>query len=63
QQTLQQAEDQLRWLWLPYPLAGLLAIGVLALGIGAMKSVKHLKQAAENPEEEDDGPEPQTETK
>ncbi|MGZ7091306.1 MAG: hypothetical protein ACXVKH_17710, partial [Candidatus Angelobacter sp.] len=56
QQTLQQTENQLRWLWLPYPLAGLLVIGVLALGISAMKSVKHLKQAAESvgDEEEDD---------
>ncbi|MGZ4860656.1 MAG: hypothetical protein ACXV8M_13925 [Candidatus Angelobacter sp.] len=62
QQTLQQAEDQLRWLWLPYPLAGLLAIGVLALGIGAMKSVKHLKQAAESvgDEEEDDKEPPES---
>lgn len=59
QQTLQQTEDQLRWLWLPYPLAGLLVIGVIALAISAMKNVSYLKQAAENPEEEDDGPEPQ----
>lgn len=56
QQTLQQAEDQLRWRWLPFPLAGLAIIGMLWLGIGAMKNVSYLRQAAENPEEEDDGP-------
>jgi hypothetical protein len=58
-QALQQAEDQLRWRWLPFPLAGLAMIGIIWLAIGAMKNVSYLKQAAENPEEEDDGPEPQ----
>jgi hypothetical protein len=59
QQSLQQAEDQLRWRWIVFPLAGLLMIGVIWLAIGAIRNVKHLKYAAENPEEEDDGPEPQ----
>jgi len=58
-QALQQAQDQLRWRWLPFPLAGLAIIGMLWLVIGAVKNVSYLKQAAENPEEEDDGPEPQ----
>ena len=53
-QALQQAEDQLRWRWLPFPLAALAIIGVIWLGIGAMKNVSYLKHAAENPEEEDD---------
>jgi hypothetical protein len=59
QQTLEQAEDQLRWRWLPFPLAGLAIIGMVWLAMGAVKNVSYLKQAAENPEEEDDGPEPQ----
>jgi hypothetical protein len=59
QQTLEQAVDQLRWRWLPFPLAGLAIIGIIWLAIGAMKNVSYLKQAAENPEEEDDEPEPQ----
>lgn len=54
QQTLEQAEDQLRWRWLPFPVAALAIIGVIWLGIGAIKNVSYLKQAAENPEEEDD---------
>src|SRR6478736_5969507 len=58
-QALQQAQDQLQWRWLPFPLAGLAIIGMLWLVIGAVKNVSYLKQAAENPEEEDDGPEPQ----
>src|SRR5712672_153896 len=58
QQTLQQTEDQMHWLWLPFPVAGLLFIGIVALGIGALRNVSYLKQAAENPEEEDDGTEP-----
>src|SRR5579864_1789436 len=58
QQTLEQAEDQLRWRWLPFPVAGLAIIGMIWLGIGAIKNVSYLKQAAENPEEEDDEPEP-----
>jgi hypothetical protein len=57
QQALEQAEDQLRWRWLPFPLAGLAIIGVFWLAIGAMRSVRHLKYAAENPEDEDDEPE------
>jgi hypothetical protein len=59
QQSLQQAEDQLRWRWIVFPLAVLCAAGVIWLAIGAMRNVKHLKYAAENPEEEDDGPEPE----
>lgn len=61
QQVLEQAEDQLRWRWLPFPLAGLAIIGMIWLGVGAVKNVSYLKQAAENPEEDDDGPEPQDE--
>jgi hypothetical protein len=57
-QALQQTQDQLRWRWLPFPLAGLAMMGMFWLAIGAMKNVSYLKQAAENPEEEDDGPEP-----
>jgi hypothetical protein len=39
----------------------LVAVATIWLGFGAMRSVKHLKYAAENPEEEedDDGPEEQ----
>jgi len=60
QQSLQQAEDQLRWRWIAFPLAVLLVVGVIWLSLGAMKNVKHLKYAAENPEEEeDDEPEQQ----
>lgn len=59
QQSMQQAEDQLRWQWIVFPLAGLLMIGVIWLAIGTMRNVGHLKYAAENPEDEDDGPEPQ----
>jgi hypothetical protein len=58
-QALQQTQDQLRWRWLPFPLAGLAILGMLWLVIGAVKNVSYLKQAAENPEEEDEGPEPQ----
>jgi hypothetical protein len=59
QVTLRQTENQMRWLWLPFPLAALLIIGVIVLAIGAMKNVSYLKQAAENPGEEDEsGPEP-----
>jgi hypothetical protein len=54
QQTLEQAEDQLRWRWLPFPLAGLAILGIIWLAIGAIKNVSYLKQAAENPEEEDE---------
>jgi hypothetical protein len=56
QDALQQTESQVRWLWVPYPLAALLVIGVIALGVDAMKRVNHLKQSAENEsDEEDDG--------
>jgi hypothetical protein len=58
QVTLRQTENQLHWLWLPFPLAGLLMIGVVVLAIGAMKHVSYLKQAAENPEDEDDSEPP-----
>jgi len=57
-QALQQTQDQLRWRWLPFPLAGLAITGLIWLAIGAVKKVSYLKQAAENPEEEDDEPEP-----
>ena len=57
QQTLEQAEDQLRWRWLPFPVAALAILGMIWLGGGAIKNVSYLKQAAENPEEEDDEPE------
>jgi hypothetical protein len=59
QQSLQQAEDQLRWRWIAFPLAVLLAAGVIWLALGAMRSVKHLKYAAENPEEEEEDEPPQ----
>ena len=59
QQSLQQAEDQLRWRWVAFPLAVLCAVGVIWLVWGAMRNVRHLKYAAENPEEEDDEDEPQ----
>jgi hypothetical protein len=60
QQSLQQAEDQLRWRWIVFPLALLCAAGVIWLSLGAMRNVKHLKYAAENPEDDDDDePEPQ----
>src|SRR5438270_4787158 len=58
-QALQQTQDQLPWRWLPFPLAGLAILGMLWLVIGAVKNVSYLKQAAENPEEEDDEPDPQ----
>jgi len=57
QQALEQAEDQLRWRWLPFPLAGLAILGMLWLAIGAMKNVSYLRQAAENPEDDDNEPE------
>ena len=59
QQSLQQAEDQLRWRWVAFPLAVLCAAGVIWLVWGAMRNVRHLKYAAENPEEEEDEDEPQ----
>src|SRR6476646_6039793 len=53
-QALQQAQDQLRWRWISFPLALLVAVGVIWLALGAMKHVSHLKHAAENPEDDDD---------
>jgi hypothetical protein len=58
QVTLRQTENQMHWLWLPFPLVALLVIGMVVLAIGATKNVSYLKQAAENPEEEDDGQPP-----
>jgi hypothetical protein len=57
QDALQETERQVRWLWVPIPLASLLIIGIIWLGVNAMKRVNHLKQAAESDgdEEEDDG--------
>jgi len=57
QQALEQAEDQLRWRWLPFPLAGLAILGMIWLAIGAIKNVSYLRQAAENPEDDDNEPE------
>lgn len=54
QQELQQAENQLHWPWLPYPLAALLVIGVIWLADGAMKSISHLKQAVESEGDEEE---------
>jgi hypothetical protein len=58
QQALQQSQNQLPWLWLPYPLAGLLVVGVIALATGAMKNVNHMKQVAESQGDEEDGKNP-----
>jgi hypothetical protein len=62
QQVLQQSQNEVRWLWLPYPLAALIVFGVIALTVGAVKSVHQLKQAAEDAgeeeEDEHDGKEP-----
>src|SRR3954467_836508 len=60
QQSLQQAEDQLRWRWFAFPVALLLAVGVIWLSLGTMRNVRYLKYAAENPEGDDDGPERNT---
>jgi hypothetical protein len=57
QQSVQQAEDGMRFVWLAFVLAALLMIGMVALAIGAMKNVGYLRQAAENEGEEDEGPE------
>lgn len=53
-QTLQQTQDQLRWRWLPFPLATLAIIGMIWLAMGAMKNVSYLKQAAESEGDEDE---------
>jgi len=52
-QGLQQTQDQLRWRWLPLPLAGLAALGMLWLVIGAIKNVSYLKHAAESEGDEE----------
>jgi hypothetical protein len=54
QQALRQAEDQLRWMWLPYPLAGLLVIGMIWLAAGGIQAVNQLREAAESEGEEED---------
>jgi hypothetical protein len=54
QDALQQTESHVRWLWVPYPLAALLVIGIIALAVSAMKRVHHLKLTAENAGDEDD---------
>lgn len=59
QQALEQAEDRLRWRWLPLPLAGLAILSMIWLAIGAMKNVSYLRQAAENPEDDDNDNEPE----
>jgi len=61
QQELRDAQLAFRWTWLPYPLAGLLLIGVIWLVFHAIKSVSHLKQIAENPSEEEDADEKDSE--
>ena len=53
QQSLQRAEDQLRWRWIAFPLALLVAVGTIWLGFGAMRSVSYLKQAAESEGDEE----------
>jgi hypothetical protein len=54
QQALQQADSQLRWTWLPIPLAVLLAIGIIWLTIHVTRGVHHLRQAAESDDEDDE---------
>jgi hypothetical protein len=61
QQALQQSQSELRLPWVPYPLAALIVVGVMALTVSAVKRVHQLKQAAEDSgeeEEEHDGMEP-----
>ena len=41
-----------------FPIAGLVFIGMIWLVIGAIKNVSYLRQAAENPEEDDSDKEP-----
>ena len=53
QEALQQSESQIRWLWVPYPLAGLLIIGIIVLGMHSVKSVHHLRLSAEDAGEDD----------
>jgi hypothetical protein len=59
QQALEQTQDQRHWIWLPFPVAGLLLIGIVFLAVGAMKNVSYLKHAAENPVDDDDDKEPE----
>ncbi|HEY3767844.1 MAG TPA: hypothetical protein VGN44_04155 [Candidatus Angelobacter sp.] len=54
QDALQQTESQVRWLWVPYPLAVLLMAGIIALAVSAMKRVHHLKLTAESEGDEED---------
>jgi hypothetical protein len=54
QQALQQSQNEVRWLWLPYPLAALLVFGVVALTVGAVKRVHQLKLAAEDAGEDEE---------
>jgi hypothetical protein len=53
-EALLRAEFQMRWLWVPYPLAVLLMVGIIALSVSAMKRVNHLKLTAESGGDEDD---------
>jgi hypothetical protein len=53
-ETLLRAESQIRWLWVPYPLAVLLIAGMITLAASAMKRVHHLKLTAENAGDEED---------
>src|ERR1051326_989645 len=38
-QSMQQAEDQLRWRWVAFPVAALGAVGAIWLSLGAMRTV------------------------
>ncbi len=57
QEALQQTQEQIRWLWVPIPLAALLALGVIWLTVHAMKGVHHLKLAAEGGSDEEESDE------
>lgn len=47
QENLQQAESDLRLLWLPFPIAILVALGSIWLAQKALKSISQLRQMAE----------------
>lgn len=47
QQNLQQAEAELRLLWLPFPIAILVALGSIWLAQKTLKSISKLRQMAE----------------